>query len=300
MAFGGRQRSISSGKSGPASVVGQVLFGGVFVAAGILAFIGMGLGPLRDILRTGNFNPAVLFFPLFPLIFVAVGALFIRQALRGEKYKALSVLPTAASGAVELKPGQSGLGMFIFALIFALFWNGIVSAFLIAMLTGHGNFPALGFLFLLPFVAVGIGLIGFVGYSFLALFNPKPHLRLNPGALPLGAVADLEWTIVGSPERIRKMTLWLEGREEAQYRQGTRTVTASSLFEKVPVFETDNAAEMRVGKVQIAVPEFTMHSLVAPNNRIKWSIKVHGEVHRWPDVNVEFPITVLPLPPVQG
>ena len=38
-----------------------------------------------------------------------------------------------------------------------------------------------------------------------------------------------------------------------------------------------------------------MHSFEAPNNRVRWTLIVHGDIPFWPDVRDEFPITVLPL-----
>jgi hypothetical protein len=37
-----------------------------------------------------------------------------------------------------------------------------------------------------------------------------------------------------------------------------------------------------------------MHSFEASNNKIVWAVKLHGEIAKWPDVDFEFPITVLP------
>lgn len=222
------------------------------------------------------------------------------KAISSRRSRIHAVMPAAGTGAVDLKPVQSGVAKFVATSFFAIVWNGVVAVSLWAMFLKDEPLPAFSFLFMAPFVLVGIGCIGYVVYSFLAIFNPRPQLRLNPGALPLGTSAELEWIIIGPVDRIKHLGFWLEAREEAQYRQGTRTVTASSLFEKILLFETDQASAMRVGKTQLTVPEFTMHSFEAPNNKIKWTLKVHGDVPRWPDIDLEFRIAVLPLPPAQG
>jgi hypothetical protein len=36
-----------------------------------------------------------------------------------------------------------------------------------------------------------------------------------------------------------------------------------------------------------------MHSFAAKNNKIVWTLHVRGEIPRWPDVDDEFPFTVL-------
>lgn len=261
---------------------------GIFTALGLLPFLEKGLAP-------------ELFAGGVGLIFAIVGAAIILQALRGRgKAKKLPPAQRAtlapASGMVELKPGQKPLATLLFSVFFALFWNGITWTFVVIMFTGNEHIPLFPLLFMIPFVLVGLALIGFVIHSLLALFNPSPHLRLNPGALPLGATAELEWTIIGAVERITKFTLELRGQEVARYQQGTDTVTVTSVFEKIMLFEGATPGEIRTGRVQIAFPEFTMHTFDAPNNKIQWLIIVKGEVPRWPDITLEFPVTVLPLP----
>jgi hypothetical protein len=38
-----------------------------------------------------------------------------------------------------------------------------------------------------------------------------------------------------------------------------------------------------------------MHSFEAGHNKIIWSLRVHGDIYRWPDVKDEYPIVVLPM-----
>ena len=45
----------------------------------------------------------------------------------------------------------------------------------------------------------------------------------------------------------------------------------------------------------VTIPADSMHSFEASNNKIIWAVKLHGDIAKWPDVNLEFPITVLPL-----
>ena len=72
--------------------------------------------------------------------------------------------------------------------------------------------------------------------------------------------------------------------------------SVDSTFEKIPILEATNPADMRMGAVQFAVPEFTVPTFEADNNKIQWYIKVHGDIHRWPDIDEEYEVTVLPLP----
>lgn len=292
----GPQSISSKGGAGDPSRI-LILVGGIFFLLGSTFFIVLGVTPFLE----RGFNQDMIGGGV-GLIFALVGAGLTVQTVR-HKDQAQKLPPSllktteAASGTVELLPGQKPLIAFIFACVFALFWNGIVGLFLGIMLSDLENITIFPLLFMIPFVLVGLGLIGFAAYSFLAMFNPQPHLKLTPGAIPLGATAELEWTVIGTVQRITKFTLELQGQEVARYQQGTDTVTVTSIFEKIPLFEGSGANEIRMGRVQIAFPEFTMHSFDAPNNKIQWLIKVKGEVLRWPDINLEFPVTVLPLPP---
>ncbi len=290
------QGSISSKGGSSSATCGQIVFGGIFFAVGSGIFTALGLLPFWE----KGFAPEV-FAGGVGLVFAIVGAAIILQALRGRgQAKKLSPAQRAtlapASGMVELTPGQKPLATLLFSVFFAFFWNGITWTFVVIMVTDKGNMPVFPLLFMIPFVLVGLALLGFVIHSLLALFNPRPHLRLNPGALPLGATAELEWTIIGAVDRITKFTLELRGQEVARYQRGTNTVTVTSVFEKIMLFEGAAPGEIRTGRVQIAFPEFTMHTFDAPNNKIQWFIMVKGEVPRWPDIALEFPVTVLPLP----
>jgi hypothetical protein len=37
-----------------------------------------------------------------------------------------------------------------------------------------------------------------------------------------------------------------------------------------------------------------MHSFAAPNNKIVWTIEVHGHIAGWPDVKEEYELKVTP------
>ena len=229
-------------------------------------------------------------------------AIIIAGRRKGNKGSALSAgakVQTSAmpahheTGTVTLKPRKSPLTNLILVTLFALFWNGIVSVFVAALFS---DFQIVLALFLTPFVLVGLGLIGAVVYTFLALFNPRIEVRVDPGAMPLGSTVALEWNVLGNTARIARFRIWLIGKESATYRRGTDTVTDDSTFEKIPILEATNPADMRMGAVQFAVPEFTVPTFEADNNKIQWYIKVHGDIHRWPDIDEEYEVTVLPLP----
>jgi hypothetical protein len=261
-----------------------------------------------------------LWFGLIPLVFVAAGVAGIFSNLRKLREQRFAISVAAArrstamasryqpaptpdedvAGPVTLKPKSSPLGKLLGTIIVAIFWNGIVSVFVYQVLemwrTGHGG--ALKWfltLFLTPFVAVGLATIGGIGYYFVALFNPRPRLSASTKVVPLGGTIQLDWQISGRLQNIRELRIFLEGREEATYRRGTTTTTDKEVFETLDVVRIKNWSDMRSGTGQIRVPTRSMHSFSSENNKIIWVVHLTAEVEWRPDLNEEFPITVLPL-----
>lgn len=202
----------------------------------------------------------------------------------------------ARPGPVTLVPSTTARGRFLALLVFALIWNGIVSVFAFNVVKdwAGGAGDACATAFLVPFVLIGAAVIVWAFHSLLAMFNPRPVVTLGTAGLALGESTELAWEFVGRHDRIRRLVIRLEGREEATYRRGTDTVTDKAVFAIVPLVETTNWAEIRRGKTTVTVPSGTMHSLSMRNNKVVWEVKMTGEVRNWPDVSAEFGLVVRP------
>ena len=85
-----------------------------------------------------------------------------------------------------------------------------------------------------------------------------------------------------------------EAREEATYRQGTRTSTDKKTFLRIEAASAQDAAAISEGRASVTLPVDTMPTFKSDNNRIIWSLLVTGAIPRWPDLNEEFVIEVLP------
>lgn len=260
-----------------------------------------------------------MLFGLIPLVFIIVGAGGMVYAVR-LKRNAGKVLPagqglpapaksrvgpgagTVPEGGMEpLKSKGTPVGKFFGAVFVALFWNGIVSVFVTQAVQGwrSGNGDWFLTLFMVPFVLIGLGIIGGVFYQFLAMFNPRPRFRVNSRALQPGAEMLLKWEMSGC-SRLREFSIFLEGREEATYRRGTTTSTDKQVFSSVLVFKSQDPREMSAGSVSCLIPADAMHSFEAPNNKIIWALRVEGDIVWWPDVKEEFPFVVLPGQTAEG
>jgi hypothetical protein len=251
---------------------------------------------------------AKLFLALFPLPFLLVGVGGLIGTLRRKKpaSSGASIGPMGpmgqmgltgpADGTQVLRPTYSPKMKFIGITIAACFWNGIVSIFVVGAIgdLGRNGFALVPLLFLAPFVAIGLGLIGGAVYLFLAMFNPRPTLELSSGEVPLGGAAELRWSFSGRAARIAELVVTLRGVEEARYRRGTDTYTDRNTFYEMELHRTSEPYEIASGQVGFVLPQDTMHSFEAANNKILWSLEFHGAIKGWPDVKESFKINVAP------
>ena len=255
---------------------------------------------------------------LFGLIFVFGGLAIIVGALKKKNHGGPDWLPAIKTNkefrdneytftqqtfdpkqeSIDLKPNRSQFGKFTFAIFFCLFWNGIVSIFLYQVYNGFksGHPEWCLTLFMIPFVLVGVGSIGFIIYQFLALFNPRYTLTLRPGQLYPGTAGVITWNVRGQVNRIGTLTIKLLGKEQATYHEGTDTHTSNNTFFEMELFKTLDTPDIAVGQIGFAIPEETMHSFEAENNKIIWCINFHGDIAHWPDIKHYYKITVSPKP----
>lgn len=233
----------------------------------------------------------------FASIFALVGGLGI--AFAGRLTQSKDPVPRAAQstgGSVMLKPKYTPVAKFAGILIGALVWNGMVSVFVYLIFFSDDRGPWFAKVFISPFVLIGLLLIVGVGQSFLALFNPRIRLVAPTMTVPLGGEFHFTWSISGRSGMLQKLRVILEGREEATYKRGTSTSTDTKVFAEITVFETTEREFLSQGGARVVVPPGLMHTFEAGNNKVLWRLRVRGEIPRWPDVDDEYPITVLPQP----
>ncbi len=229
----------------------------------------------------------------FGLIFMGVGAgiarsAFSKKTMGNATAGGTSRLPSYSPG-VELKTKTARFSRFAAVFIFSLIWNTVLLIFLF-----QEDQPLFMKMFLSIFMLIGLISFGVAIYFFLAIFTPQVKLTLKPASIPLGSSAVLQWRIEGNPRRIRQLKITVKGQEEVRYQQGKNMRTERSLFARIPVLETTE--QIAKGEVAFALPEFSMHSFEADHNKIIWFVHVEGEIPRWPDINEQYPLTVLPLP----
>lgn len=240
---------------------------------------------------------------LFPLFFLVAGLALVAHSRRTRpapsrhfESKLESNEPVAARRVLEPQTGP--VAKIVATFFFAAFWNGIVSVFVWQAVKAWRSGSPEWFLmiFLIPFVLVGLGLIVGIFYTLLASVNPRPRLVISPTAPRLGTRLRIDWTFSGKTERMDNLRIILEGHERATYRRGTNTYTDREVFASLEFVETSMDWEIPKGSVEVEIPEDAMHSFSSSNNAVVWSVHLHGDIARWPDVDETFEFEVRPMP----
>ena len=63
---------------------------------------------------------------------------------------------------------------------------------------------------------------------------------------------------------------------------------------RLRVADTTRQMDIGSGRGIFTIPADAMHSFASRNNKIIWTIVLHGEISGWPEVKTEFPINVAP------
>lgn len=213
-------------------------------------------------------------------------------------------LPSVAeevAGPLVLKPAASRWAALLVLGAFAAIWNGVILFGFLGQrgVFGRGRHDLLdwfGTLFMLPFLAIGLGLIALVLYQLLGLWNPRAEIVATPGTPMLGGRLDLSWRLTGRTQALRRLRIFLEAREEATYRRGTSTYTDRKTFFKLEVTPAENSGSIQNGEARLTLPEGLVPSFKGEHNRILWFLRVEGEIPWWPDMKEEYLIQVRPVP----
>ena len=206
-------------------------------------------------------------------------------------------LPADVSRPAELRPAFTPLSPLLGITFLALGWNGFILCFFWRVFVGwwHGRPDVMSTVFLVPALVMGAFLIVVAGRQLLVLFNPRPHITLIPGVLATGGTARLEWRLGSGGRGVRRITITLEGREEARSKSGMDD-EANHLapFLSIAVVDCSRPSEIAGGSTAFTVPGDTIPSFRSARNKIVWSLKVHCDLPYWPDSDEEFEVAMTP------
>jgi len=248
-----------------------------------------------------GFRPEMLI-AVFPLALAVIGmAGMVSRVLRrfSRPDPRFAPMHRYSQGATLTHRGKSGIVSLFVVIVLAIVWNSGISFMLREVVkTWQEGIPGCyGWfltIFVIPFALIGVLLLALPVYLFLKLFNPRPSLRLSTAEIPAGGSAELTWRFWGRYDRLYRLRISLEGREEATYQSADDTATAREVFATIPLIDTARPQEIRWGKVKVTVPQSAVPTFSAPHNRIAWAIRVCGQIRGWPDVDEEFEFNVLP------
>jgi hypothetical protein len=179
----------------------------------------------------------------------------------------------------------------------ALFWNGIVSIFLVHMIDGHRQGKPEWFLtvFLIPFVLIGLVLIAVVLFAGVQLVTSLVvgAVRVEIADHSMRPGRSYEFVVEQSGRfRLGRVSLVLACTESATYTQGTDTRTENKEVTKEEVAQAE--AMPREGlRGKLTVPGDAMHSFASAHNKITWTLRFKGRVGILP-FESEYPVRVLP------
>jgi hypothetical protein len=233
-------------------------------------------------------------FGIFPIVGIGI----IVGAWQGRRAAAATAKPQpppeTQTGELPLKLAETRVAAFLGLGFITLFWNGIVSVFVVLAVKEFGNGFIGWFLpvFLIPFVLIGLAMIvGFV-HSISRLFTPPARAWLENAPPRLDATHRLRWQLRGSG--VRRLRIRLRVREESVHRRGTDTITDHADLVDEIIFDSSDVLALREGFIPLALsgsglaPSFNAH-----NNRLSWEILFEGDIPHLADLEDRFILPVL-------
>lgn len=188
-------------------------------------------------------------------------------------------------------------------LMLALFWNGVVSIFVIIAVGSHTQGEPEWFLTfaLVPLLAAGFWLAGRVIRDLLATTGVGPTIvEIDHHPLVPGRTYQL---FVGQAGRlaVNSLVVALVCEEEAVYRQGTNVRVAGC---RVYYKELDRHDRFVVrpekpfsGRCRFTMPPGAMHSFKSEHNKIYWKLVVQGDMIGRAPFERAYDVNVHPRPP---
>jgi hypothetical protein len=197
-------------------------------------------------------------------------------------------------------------GWTLFALLAAcLIWNGIVAAFVVMAVRTHlaGQPDWLLTAFVIPFVVIGIMLVGYlVRQGLITAGVGATRLEISNHPLYPGEQYDVFISQAGR-FTLTSLKLFLVCQERATYRQGTDTRTDTCTVYHQCVFTVENVEledhKPFDGQCRLVIPPSAMHSFNSDHNEIGWKLVVRGCAASRPNYERDFPVLVHP-PAAQG
>ncbi len=178
-----------------------------------------------------------------------------------------------------------------------LLFAGFATCFATIMIKTDG--PGFMLIFILPFIAIGLGLSG---WGILQIYSESrvgsPEATISNDSLRAGE--NFTFTcqqIFKSGTTVDYILIQLIMKEKATYRRGTNTHTVTHTIvadEFKHLGRSFYSGEIFYDDRTLQVPADAMHTFKARRNTIEWFVKLQIAIPRWPDIEHEYAVTVLP------
>lgn len=203
-------------------------------------------------------------------------------------------MPPTPSTTVQSRKGCRFFA-FVAAVAAALVWNALLFSAYQDYLGGTDRWVLANWLWvvmLMPFAAVGAGLVGIAVYLGVPLANPRLRFEVFPSRSGPGDTVEVAWEFQGPIDKIAALTIHLEAREEATRSTRSGLHTKVEAFRRLPVARLSDPDRIRSGGLSYRLPEDAVPSHSGRKNRITWYFCIYSGVGRWPQVRqeLEYPI----------
>ncbi|MDB6078909.1 MAG: hypothetical protein JWO82_2656 [Akkermansiaceae bacterium] len=160
------------------------------------------------------------------------------------------------------------LGMLLFMIIFGVAFNAMLWFFLVGT---WGTGDGVAFIFGLPFIFVGLGLVGGIAYWVISLRGPVFEIMIEEADPLPGVPVKIHWRRAGGRKNPQSLAVYLIGREEARE---IGEPTKTSVFYESCLLETRSPGEMTAGSVEAVLPAGVPPAVYGDYNGICWLIRL--------------------------
>jgi hypothetical protein len=201
-------------------------------------------------------------------------------------------LPASQRGSKELQPATAPVLLLIGRCVPALFWNAIVSVFVVTIINQwqHGDREIAEALFISVFVIIGIGLVARAICDSRRLFLPSVQLILSRYPMEIGEPVELRWQFPNGVDRLKQLKIRVAIFDVSADPAGTLPLRNLTPSWSMDLIDTTRRADIHSGRRTFAIP---MEGLppVFKWKRI-WAILVQGEMDKGPSLRREFSMQV--------
>jgi hypothetical protein len=252
--------------------------------------------PSQSVIDRSPFSDMWFGLMALPFFALGVGGIVITFKDLSTGAKAPQSRPSATTlgpQTTQLSQDQPRLARFLIGLVATLCYTAIAIGLYPHLEAYRASGIPIPNTALLVFGGAGLSLALTTIRQGLSLRNPQTAILVSSPTVAGGDELAINWSVSGRAESLTKLTIDLEGREEIDYKEGNTTTTKRMVFATIPVTSMARGNLSRAGSKKIIIPAGAMTTFDGSFNRIIWTIRVRGAIPRWPDLDDQYPVTII-------